>query len=172
MSAFLDRDLDENSLDEVEVHVRECADCREALAELGLLSQASAGLERLEPSQATWHSIRARVERPPARRFRRWVWAGAAAAAALLVVAVAGRTISDRRALSLPHAGDLPRTRESAGAELAAHYRDYVAGVDIALSEIETALAENPSNPRVRMAYIEARTARVRAVDQLCIGGD
>lgn len=45
-------------------------------------------------------------------------------------------------------------------------------GVDAAITEIETALAENPSNPRVKMAYLGARTAKARAVDHLYAGGD
>lgn len=142
------------------------------LDELRALRQAAAALERLEPSPAVWFGIRQRLARPE-HRYRRWVWAGAtAAAAALLVVVIAGRTSPKPGSRFASRAAALPRTREAADAGLAVHYRDYLAGVDAAIVEIEAALAENPNNPRVRLAYAGAQTARARSLDQFCYGGN
>lgn len=126
----------------------------------------------LEPPAAAWYRITGSVSRRERRMRLSRVWAGttAAAAAVLLVAVLVGRSGRDGPVESA-QAG-LSATREAASAELTAHYQDYLAGVDEAIAEIELALTENPGNPRVRMAHIGVRAARVRAVDQLCSWGE
>lgn len=181
LSAFLDGDLDARDSTGIESHLRECTSCREALQELTAIRRAAAGLATIEPAPETWVRIRERVAAPP-RRLLGWTWAGAAAAAAvLLVVAVLGRAFvgaghgprapEARLREAAVTAGTISPTREAADAGLDEQYREYLAGVEAAISEIERALAENPSNPRVRRAYAGAQDARNRSFDLLVAGG-
>jgi len=146
-------------------------DCRSVVAELDEIRQATTSMKALEPPPVVWYRVRDEVSRRPSRPRFAWAWAGAAAAALLVAVYVGSRLPAFQVRAAGPEAL-LSRSRTAASAELTAHYREYLAGVDAAIAETELALAENPSNPRVRMAHLEARAARARTLNQLYAGGD
>ncbi len=172
LSAYMDGDLEPSRQQEVARHVRDCPVCRRTLDELAGIRDAAAALEQLEPSEQTWFAVRQRILK--ARRFRRiWFWAGipaAAAAAVLLIVLFPGR--KSAKPTGPVRAADLSGTASEARAHLAAEYEEYRRGIDEALDEIKVAMAENPRNPRVRMAYLAARSSQVRSLDRMCSWGD
>jgi len=172
LSAHLDRDLESATARELERHLAGCPVCRTALEQLMAIRAAAAGLPALEPSAATWFAIRRRTA--PRPRFRLpWVWVGipAAAAAALLVVVM----VQGQRAVKAKRFETAQRGKygADAAAELAAEYGSYIHGINEAIDECEAALAENPSNERVKMAYASAHASRARAMDHMAsYGGD
>lgn len=93
-------------------------------------------------------------------------------AAAVLVVVLVGRA----RVRSLPGRGVAVAASDlsvnNATEETAREYGEYVRGIDRAIDECRTALAENPENARVRAAYAGAIVDRRRAIDRLAVGGE
>jgi hypothetical protein len=139
------------------------------LEELTVLRSAAGELEQLEPSAETWYAIRRRVK--PARRMRRtwtWVWTGAATATAAVIVAV----LFVGRPGTSGTAGPAPVVAAAEASQgLGDEYEDYLRGIDDALDEIRVALAENPGNPRVRMALYQAHQSKASALDRVISGG-
>lgn len=173
LSAYLDRDLEATEARIVAEHLERCRGCREALEQLVLIRDTAADFEQLEPSEHTWHAIRRRVHRESRPRSG-WIWIGAAAAAVaavLLVFVFPGRSPGGDRRSPEQWIASAPQTRSDARAELSSEYRKYLSGIEDAINEIETAMAENPHNPRVRFAYLTARSNRVQALDRFCSGG-
>lgn len=173
LSAFLEGELDSPDKDRISQHLEVCPDCREVLVQLKAMTEAATGLEQLLPAESTWRAIATRtVERRPA--LRRWVWAAVpvAAAAALMVVVL---TPPEPKP-GTPAVAEAVRPLRPDGevaAGLVSEYESYVRGIDEAIEECEAALAQNPNNPRVRMAYLNARASRVHALDNLAsYGGD
>src|SRR5260370_11440299 len=88
--AYVDGTLGVRERAAVDAHLAGCAACRAALAELrGLVANAHALPQRIEPPRELWTGIAARImERPPARGTVWWreraFWAGVSAAAATL----------------------------------------------------------------------------------------
>jgi anti-sigma factor RsiW len=120
LGAHLDNELDVRSSLEIEAHLRDCAACRAALADLRALGEAvRAHLTRFTPSPAFEARIATTVRRS-ARTRRAWVPAAVAAlaVAALVLVLVrpggdAGRRLRDEiidahtRSLLADHATDV-----------------------------------------------------------------
>ncbi len=170
LSAYLDHDLEPQLAEEVGRHLEECPECRKVLEELTAVRDAARSLEQLEPSESTWYEIQQRT-RKRARPRLAWVWTGVAAAAAVVLVVF----LVGRRPAGAPEPeefAELPSSREKVEAGLVQEYEDYLCGLEAAIEECEAALSENPHNPRVRMAYLEARSSRVKALDMLVCGGD
>ena len=173
LSAYLDGDTSEIDRGALEQHLAACGECRESLAQLRALKVAAAGLDQLLPSAGAWQRIQSRTVARRRPRLR-WLWAGApvAVAAALLVVILARPEPEAAKPGTRERVEAVPVSDEVA-AELVAEYEEYMRGIDEALEEIGRAMAENPRNPMVRMAYLNARTSQTRAWDELTsYGGD
>jgi len=171
LSALLDDDLEAGRAAEVQGHVDTCDRCRQILEQLAAIREAAAGLEQLEPAPATWFEIQRRIQQRRRPRLA-WLWAGvpaAAAAAVLVVVLVGGRPESKPRIRAV--AIGEPTTDEEAADALALEYDEYLRGIDGALRGGRAAMAENPRNPRVRLAYLNAHETRMTALDRLASGG-
>ena len=171
LSALLDDDLEPGQAAEVRGHVDTCDRCRQVLEQLAAIREAAAGLEQLDPAPATWFEIQRRIQKRRRPRLA-WFWAGvpAAAAAAVLVVVLVGSQPEKKpriRAVAIEE----PTTDEEAADALAHEYDEYLRGIDEALRECRAAMAENPRNPRVRLAYLNAHETRMTALDRLASGG-
>ena len=95
LSGYLDGDLDAITRARVEVHVADCAECREVLAELRQIASAARGYQGTVPERDGWPAIHAAIEadrvvafpvrRPPARGlgWRHLIAAGLVMAAGL-----------------------------------------------------------------------------------------
>ncbi len=98
LDGFVDGELTEAELQEVELHLAQCSTCREEARALRTLVAEAAALPReLAPSRDLWPAIALQVESPrrPAgdkRHARAWVWGGLAAAAALFLAALLWRS--------------------------------------------------------------------------------
>src|SRR5260370_1017151 len=153
----------------VAAHLAGCAACRAALAELrGLVANAHALPQRIEPPRELWTGIAARItERPPARGTVWWreraFWAGVSAAAATLVLVLGVHRLTGPARPSGPVEGwgvvaadyqrataELARTlaaeRHRLRPETVALVERNLALIDAALGEARAALAEDPGN--------------------------
>jgi hypothetical protein len=121
LSAFLDGELSAGDRAEVQVHLRECADCALALEELAAVDafarelpvEAPAGYFEELPGR-----VRARVRRP-ARVPRLALWA-AVAAAAVMAVVVTPVMLQRERSVVAPAVQAVPEAPAPAPATLAA----------------------------------------------------
>lgn len=164
LSAYIDRDLDPERVEEVDRHLHGCAECREVLDQLQAIRHAAGNLEQVEPSSATWYAVKRRVSSRPVR-FWRWAGAGIAVAAAVLV-SVLLRKPSPTAAKYSAVTASGALSSEAAEAGMASEYEEYARGIEEAMEECEAALAENPQSSRVRLAYLTIRSNRSAALDR------
>jgi anti-sigma-K factor RskA len=171
----------------LEAHLAECVACRAALAELrGLVANARALPQRIEPRRELWTGIAARIteRRQPARGTgRAWwreraFWAGVSAAAATLVLALGVYRLTGPAWPSRPVQGwgmveaDYERATAELSRTLAAErhrLRPETVGVvernlqliDAALGEARAALAQDPGNADLRQLVATAARQKV-----------
>ncbi len=165
LSAYLDHDLEPEQIEEIGRHIEECSGCRSALEQITAIRDAASSLEQLEPCEKTWFEIQRRVRKGRLKRI--WVWSGVGAAAAVVLVVFLVRG----RPVQVPETTPAPGRRQ-VEAGLVQEYDDYMRGIDKAVEECKTALSENPHNPRVQRAYLEARSSQINALDVFTSGGD
>lgn len=178
LSAYLDGDLGAEASDAIKRHLANCVTCRQVLEELGAIRSVAASLEELEPSELVTERIRFRC----AQRFRTgrtaktrlfWVFPSVAAAAAVLLVAF----LVARRGVQTPESVGRPVSERGTDdkvlvAGAAREYEEYLRGIAEAVDDCEHALRENPGNPRVRLAYLNARSSQIEVADRFLSGGD
>lgn len=99
ISAYIDRQLDEIESHAVEMHLRECGECRTMLSEMKELTNLFREAERFEPSPFLWNRIAANYKDKSSIRswktviiagLGRFGWNSKFAAAALCFIMIAG----------------------------------------------------------------------------------
>jgi anti-sigma factor RsiW len=88
LSEYIDGELDATSVEQLEQHVRACADCRAIVADLRVIASQAASLQSTEPSHDLWSGIAAQIGAP-----------------------APGSSANDARAISLDAHRDAQRTR-------------------------------------------------------------
>jgi len=171
LSAFLEGDLEPAESGGVAEHVAACARCREAVADLRQLRDGARSLLAIEPPPRVWQAIQERVNRR--RQAPHWLWVGvpAMAAAVMFAFVIGLRSGLIGRVPLLAKAESVP-TQAMAARTAQADYAEYVRGIDIAISDCEDALRENPGSERVRRVYAGAQMSRRNAMDRLVSDGD
>ena len=182
--AYVDGTLGVRERAAVDAHLAGCAACRAALAELrGLVANAHALPQRIEPPRELWTGIAARItERPPARGTVWWreraFWAGVSAAAATLVLVLGVHRLTGPARPSGPVEGwgvveadyqrataELARTlaaeRHRLRPETVALVERNLALIDAALGEARAALAEDPGNADLQRLVVTAARQKV-----------
>ncbi len=182
--AYVDGTLGVRERAAVDAHLAGCAACRAALAELrGLVANAHALPQRIEPPRELWTGIAARItERPPARGTVWWreraFWAGVSAAAATLVLVLGVHRLTGPARPSGPVEGwgvvaadyqrataELARTlaaeRHRLRPETVALVERNLALIDAALGEARAALAEDPGNADLQRLVATAARQKV-----------
>jgi len=182
--AYVDGTLGVRERAAVDAHLAGCAACRAALAELrGLVANAHALPQRIEPPRELWTGIAARItERPPARGTVWWreraFWAGVSAAAATLVLVLGVHRLTSPARPSGPVEGwgvvaadyqrataELARTlaaeRHRLRPETVALVERNLALIDAALGEARAALAEDPGNADLQRLVATAARQKV-----------
>ncbi|MEO0085726.1 MAG: zf-HC2 domain-containing protein [candidate division WOR-3 bacterium] len=90
LSRYVDGELDPSEKAEVDKHISDCAQCREAIADLELLRGAAGAMLELEPPARVLRRILEHVGSSARNQVRlRWLLAGVSALAAAVVVALA-----------------------------------------------------------------------------------
>jgi anti-sigma-K factor RskA len=182
---YVDGTLGARARATVDAHLAGCAACRAALAELrGLVANAHALPQRIEPPRELWTGIAARISgrRQPARGTGWWreraFWAGVAAAAATLVLVLGmyrltgpGRPSRPGQGWEVVEAGYERATAELARTLAAERHRlrpETVALVernlrliDAAFREARAALAEDPGNADLQQLVASAARQKV-----------
>lgn len=185
LDEYVDGTLGTRERAAVDAHLAGCAACRAALAELrGLVANAHALPQRIEPPRELWTGIAARImkRRRPARGTAWWrgraLWAGVSAAAATLVLVFGvqrltgpGRPSGAVQGWGVVEAGYERATAELARTLAAERHRlrpETVALVernlriiDAALREARAALAEDPGNVDLRQFVATAARQKV-----------
>lgn len=173
LSAYADHELAGARHARVDEHVARCASCRADLARVRSLVDAAAALPRgVEPPDAVWEGIRARVARERRPR-RRWIPLASLAVAAGLVLVVGASLLRPGRsdklmsgstsgvpatpasvaAVEQSYQGsiaELRRTLETQRGSLSPAtiqvLERSLAIIDTAIAEARTALAADPAN--------------------------
>jgi anti-sigma-K factor RskA len=182
--AYVDGTLGVRERAAVDAHLAGCAACRAALAELrGLVANAHALPQRIEPPRELWTGIAARItERPPARGTVWWreraFWVGVSAAAATLVLVLGVHRLTGPARPSGPVEGwgvveadyqrataELARTlaaeRHRLRPETVALVERNLALIDAALGEAHAALAEDPGNADLQRLVATAARQKI-----------
>ncbi|MGB9620741.1 MAG: zf-HC2 domain-containing protein, partial [Armatimonadota bacterium] len=148
LSAYVDGELDEHTLEAVEAHLATCADCQRELAALRALLAASTSVRSLNPPRDLTDRIRESVRRASVQDRR------CARVAGLLSAYVDGELSAKQAELVEAHASFCERC----AAEIAAIRR-------ISETVRQTALSEPPAELRARIfdaiAREPARTGRL-----------
>lgn len=182
---YVDGALGERERAAVEAHLAGCAACRAALAEVrGLVANAHALPQRIEPPRELWTGIAARIKerRQPAGGSAWWrergFWAGVSAAAATLVLAlgVYRLTGSGRPSRPVQGWGVIEAHYERATAELArslaaerhrlrpetiALVERNLGLIDAALRDARAALSQDPGNADLQQFVATAARQKV-----------
>jgi anti-sigma factor RsiW len=184
LDAYVDGTLGARERAAVDAHLASCAACRAALAELrGLVANAHALPQRIEPPRELWTGIAARItERPPARGTVWWreraFWAGVSAAAATLVLVLGvhrltgparpsgpvegwGVVEADYQRATAELAHTLAAERHRLRPETVALVERNLALIDAALGEARAALAEDPGNADLQRLVATAARQKV-----------
>jgi anti-sigma factor RsiW len=104
ISAWVDRQLDPGERDQVEDHLRDCAECRAVANEMSAMAEVFRAAETAELPPYLWTRIAAHLETetsPPRGRLRSWltpaigspIWMRAAAAVLAVAILAAGGAI-------------------------------------------------------------------------------
>ena len=142
ISGYIDRQLDEIENRAVEMHLRECENCRAVLNEMGELTNLFHEAERFEPSPFLWNRIAADINSRECSSARSWRtaiiaglgrlgWSHGIAVAALFIVIIAGITVfreininnADKAALA-----EIDRTYSSLTAQDSEAYNPFSSG--------------------------------------------
>lgn len=185
LDEYVDDTLGARERAALDAHLAGCPACRAALAELrGLVTNARALPQRIEPPRELWTGIAARIaaRRERARAMAWWrereFWAGVAAAAAALVLAIGvyrltgpGRSARPADGWGVIEAGyerataELARTlaveRQRLRPETVALVERNVRLIDAALREARGALAKDPGNADLQQLVASAARQKV-----------
>jgi anti-sigma-K factor RskA len=189
LDAYVDGTLGARERAALDAHLAGCAACRATLAELrGLVANAHALPQRIDPPRELWTAIAARIteRRPPARSIAWWreraFWAGVSAAAATLVLVLGVHRLTGPARPSGPaerwgvvEAGYQRATAELARTLAAERHRlrpETVALVernlgliDAALREARAALAADPGNADLQQLVATAARQMVELLE-------
>lgn len=178
LSEYLDGELPADAARDLELHLRDCAACRQSLTELkAVVARLTADpvAPADQPTDREWQAIRRAM---PAPR-RRWM-IPAAIAAGLAGLAIAGALLRSRE----PHrvaTATVPAVYLQATEELEAILRDNrtqlrpetvqaleasLVAIDSALAQADRALAADPANDYVTRSMGRLRDARLTVLRQ------
>lgn len=178
LSEYLDGELPADAARDLELHLRDCAACRQSLTELkAVVARLTADpvAPADQPTDREWQAIRRAM---PAPR-RRWM-IPAAIAAGLAGLAIAGALLRSRE----PHrvaTATVPAVYLQATEELEAILRDNrtqlrpetvqaleasLVAIDSALAQADRALAADPANDYVTRSMSRLRDARLTLLRQ------
>ena len=178
LSEYLDGELPPHEAGELELHLRDCAACRQGLTELkAVVARLAADpvLPADQPTRREWQAIR----RVVSTTRRRWM-VPIAIAASLAGLAVAAALLRPREPRRV-EAGAVTTVYVQATGELEAILRDNKArlrpetvqaleaslgAIDSALAQAERALAADPANDYVTRSMVRLRDARLTVLRQ------
>ncbi|HJR33882.1 MAG TPA: zf-HC2 domain-containing protein [Gemmatimonadales bacterium] len=178
LSEYLDGELPPDAARDLELHLRDCAACRQSLAELkAVVARLTADpvSPADQPTDREWQAIRRAM---PAPR-RRWM-IPTAIAAGLAGLAIAGALLRSREPLRVATA-TVPAVYLQATEELEAVLRDNrtqlrpetvqaleasLVAIDSALAQADRALAADPANDYVTRSMGRLRDARLTVLRQ------
>lgn len=192
LDAWLDGELSAADVGALEAHAMACADCKRELAGARRLQERALALPRaIEPPRELWTGIERRIATHGARRSHARTAFGALAAGVLLAAVFFGGMLADRamqRETRVPMADASPRTvlpsTDEARRLLPASYVNLIEGagpgradgveqdllrhlmlVNLAIREVESAAAAQPSNSGLRelLAGLYAQENRILA---------
>ena len=178
LSEYLDGELSPDEAGELELHLRDCAACREGLRELkAVVARLAADpvLPADQPTEGEWQAIRRDI---PAPR-RRWM-IPTAIAAGLAGLAIAGTVLRPGEPVRV-QAAAVPEVYVQATGELETILQENKArlrpetvkaleaslvAIDSALAQAERALAADPANDYVTRSMGRLRDARLTVLRQ------
>jgi hypothetical protein len=178
LSEYLDGELPPDEAGELELHLRDCAACRQSLTELkSVVARLAADpvLPADQPTDREWQSIRRAMPAPRGR----WM-IPTAIAAGLTGLAIAGALLRSREPLPVVTA-TVPAVYLQATEELEAILRDNrtklrpetvqaleasLMAIDSALAQVDRALAADPANDYVTRSMGQLRDARLTVLRQ------
>lgn len=178
LSEYLDGELSPDEAGELELHLRDCAACRQGLMELkAVVARLAADPVRRadQPTDREWQAIRRGMSAPR----RRWM-IPTALAAGLAGLAIAGALLRPGEPARV-QAGSVPAVYVQATGELETILQDNKArlrpetvkaleeslvAIDSALAQAERALAADPANDYVTRSMGRLRDARLTVLRQ------
>jgi anti-sigma factor RsiW len=143
LSEYIDGELQPDERAAVERHLRTCADCREAIADLRAVVHRASSLSDRVPAADLWPGIEPRIARiRQPRTFTLTFSVAQLAAAAVVLLAVSAGLFWMLRPASLPVSGTAPSARESRAPATALPVRLADETYEKALDDLERALDE------------------------------
>jgi hypothetical protein len=172
LSEYVDGELDGPDRSALEAHLPECAECRDAVAELRRVVLRAHSLSDRDPAADLWPGIAARIgvaAAAPRRSTRRWAFSLPQLAAASLLVAAAGAggLWLVQQAVRAGAVADDPRPAPVGVEGGVAHVRVASFGDDVydrAVADLERVLAENRS--RLDTATVRVLEESLRTIDR------